>query len=81
MVAQDMAQSYDQLFPTSCEPEEFISLEELEPHVHHDHCQTQAHRVSTSSTSAHLYPGNQNQQNVVDQQQWTYYNLSPAEQE
>ncbi|XP_011315360.1 aryl hydrocarbon receptor nuclear translocator-like protein 1 isoform X2 [Fopius arisanus] len=34
MVAQDMAQSYNQLFHAAQEPQEFVSLEELRPHHH-----------------------------------------------
>ncbi|XP_015125272.1 aryl hydrocarbon receptor nuclear translocator-like protein 1 isoform X1 [Diachasma alloeum] len=35
MVAQDMAQSYNQLFHAAQEPQDFVSLEELRPQVHH----------------------------------------------
>ncbi|XP_063987230.1 basic helix-loop-helix ARNT-like protein 1 isoform X2 [Diachasmimorpha longicaudata] len=36
MVAQDMAQSYNQLFHAAQEPQDFVSLEELRPQVHHE---------------------------------------------
>lgn len=58
MVVQDMAQSYSQLFHTSQEPQEFMSLEELNPELIHNETQTrppQHEWVSTSNTTAHLY--------------------------
>lgn len=77
MVAQDMALSYNELFQATQQPQEFMSLEELSQRVHQDDHQS----VSTSSTSAHLYLGGQNDQEPPQQhqqqpQQRTYYNLS-----
>ncbi|XP_043286028.1 aryl hydrocarbon receptor nuclear translocator-like protein 1 isoform X3 [Venturia canescens] len=74
MVAQDMAQSYNRLFHTNQEPQEFISLDELPPpHRIHNESQTcprQHQWLSTSGTTAHLYPSSalRNCRNPDDEQ-------------
>ncbi|XP_031833873.2 basic helix-loop-helix ARNT-like protein cyc isoform X2 [Nomia melanderi] len=56
MVAQEMAQSYTQLLHPSQEPQEFISLEELQPRIHQENHDTRGQVVTgMSSTGAQLY--------------------------
>ncbi|KAK0180657.1 hypothetical protein PV327_003020 [Microctonus hyperodae] len=76
MVAQDMAQSYKELFHVTQEPQEFITLEELGPRVQAEDHHNQ--RVPTSDTSANLFLDNQTERSSQqsDHQQRTYYNLS-----
>ncbi|KAK0088172.1 hypothetical protein PV326_004926 [Microctonus aethiopoides] len=80
MVAQDMAQSYKELFHVTQESQEFITLDELGPRV-----QTEDHhnqRVPTSDTSTNLFLDSQVERSSQQpdhqhqQQQRTYYNLS-----
>nr|XP_034175022.1 aryl hydrocarbon receptor nuclear translocator-like protein 1 isoform X5 [Osmia lignaria] len=70
MVAQEMAQSYTQLLHPGQEPQEFISLEELQPRIHQDHHD----RGQVISTSAQLY-----QHPHQQEQQRSYYNLSAVQ--
>ncbi|XP_053974744.1 basic helix-loop-helix ARNT-like protein 1 isoform X1 [Hylaeus volcanicus] len=77
MVAQEMAQSYTQLLHPNQEPQEFISLEELQPHLHQEHHVHDNHGqvVSTMpSTNAQLY-----QHHHQQHQQRSYYNLSAVQ--
>ncbi|XP_017889557.1 aryl hydrocarbon receptor nuclear translocator-like protein 1 isoform X2 [Ceratina calcarata] len=68
MVAQEMAQSYTQLLHPGQEPQEFISLEELQPRIHQEHHVHDEHRGGQVS-GAQLY----------HQQQRSYYNLSAVQ--
>lgn len=70
MVAQEMAQSYTQLLHPGQEPQEFISLEELQPRIHQDHHD----RGQVISTNAQLY-----QHPHQQEQQRSYYNLSAVQ--
>lgn len=75
MVAQEMAEeSYTQLLHSTAvqEPQEFISLQELQPRIHQDTC---AQIVSSASQLYHQ----QQQQRNGDQQQRNYYNLSSVQ--
>ncbi|XP_017792525.1 PREDICTED: sex-determining region Y protein-like, partial [Habropoda laboriosa] len=77
MVAQEMAHSYTQLLHPGQEPQEFISLEELQPRIHQEHHVHDNHSqvVSTMSpTGAQLY-----QHHHQQQQQRSYYNLSAVQ--
>ncbi|XP_020292952.1 aryl hydrocarbon receptor nuclear translocator-like protein 1 [Pseudomyrmex gracilis] len=89
MVAQEMAQGYTQLLhsaaatttTTSQEPREFISLEELQPRLHHrEHACMQI-----ASSAAQLYHHHQQQQrnqpnnSSQQQRQHDYYNLPPVQ--
>jgi len=72
MVAQDMAEGYTQLLHSAAvqEPQEFISLQELQPRIHRqDIC---AQIVSSASQLYH------HQQRNGDQQR-NYYNLSSVQ--
>ncbi|CAK9803789.1 hypothetical protein ANTPLA_LOCUS3819 [Anthophora plagiata] len=74
MVAQEMAHSYTQLLHPGQEPQEFISLEELQPRIHQEHHvhDNRSQVVSTmSSTGVQLYQHHQ--------QQRSYYNLSAVQ--
>ncbi|XP_043260311.1 aryl hydrocarbon receptor nuclear translocator-like protein 1 isoform X1 [Colletes gigas] len=77
MVAQEMAQSYTQLLHPDQEPQEFISLEELQPHLHQEHHVHNNHGqvVSTMpSTNAQLYQHHHQQHHHR-----SYYNLSAVQ--
>ncbi|XP_072763925.1 basic helix-loop-helix ARNT-like protein 1 isoform X3 [Anoplolepis gracilipes] len=76
MVVQEMAQGYSQLLHSAAvqEPQEFISLQELQPRIHHQ--DTCAQIVSSASQ---LYHQQQQQQQNDDQQQRNYYNLSSVQ--
>ncbi|XP_044014768.1 aryl hydrocarbon receptor nuclear translocator-like protein 1 isoform X2 [Aphidius gifuensis] len=89
MVAQDMAQSYDQLFHAAQEPPGYISLDGLRQIVHNEPVEYQQnHNIITSSidnTNFYLDDHDnehQNQQQLQQQlqhqqqQQRTYYNLA-----
>ncbi|XP_076241204.1 basic helix-loop-helix ARNT-like protein cyc isoform X2 [Calliopsis andreniformis] len=79
MVAQEMAQTYTQLLHTGQEPQEFISLEELQPRIHQDHHvhDTRGEVISTmTSTSAQLYHHHHHHH---QQQPRSYYNLSAVQ--
>lgn len=76
MVAQEMAEGYTQLLHSVAvqEPQEFISLQELQPRIHPQDICAQI----VSSTSHQLYHQQQQQRNG-DQQQRNYYNLSSVQ--
>ncbi|OAD53726.1 Aryl hydrocarbon receptor nuclear translocator-like protein 1 [Eufriesea mexicana] len=77
MVVQEMAQSYTQLLHPGQEPQEFISLEELQPRILQEHRvhDNRGQVVSTiSSTTSQLYHHHHQQQ-----QQRSYYNLSAVQ--
>ncbi|XP_029670390.1 aryl hydrocarbon receptor nuclear translocator-like protein 1 isoform X3 [Formica exsecta] len=75
MVAQEMAQGYTQLLHSATvqEPQEFISLQELQPRIHHQ--DTCAQIVSSVSELYHQ----QQQQRNGDQRPRNYYNLSSVQ--
>lgn len=73
MVAQEMAQSYTQLLHPGQEPQEFISLEELQPRILQEHRVHDNQVVSAiSSTAGQIYQHHH-------QQQRSYYNLSAVQ--
>ncbi|XP_033338950.1 basic helix-loop-helix ARNT-like protein cyc isoform X5 [Megalopta genalis] len=74
MVAQEMAQSYTQLLHSSQEPQEFISLEELQPRIHQDHNNARG-QVATgmTTTGIQLYQHHQHHPTRC------YYNLSAVQ--
>ncbi|XP_076288980.1 basic helix-loop-helix ARNT-like protein cyc isoform X3 [Lasioglossum baleicum] len=74
MVAQEMAQSYTQLLHPSQEPQEYISLEELQPRIHQDHHSNRGQVVTgMSSTGTQLYQHHQHHPPRC------YYNLSAVQ--
>ncbi|XP_067211846.1 protein cycle isoform X2 [Linepithema humile] len=84
MVAQEMAQGYTQLLhpATAQEPQEFISLEELQPRIHHQEHHGTVHDtcVQIASSVSQLHRQHHQQQRQTDQQQQQqqqrdYYNL------
>lgn len=91
MVAQEMAQGYTQLLHSAAavpvqETQEYISLEELQPHIHHqDHHRTVHDTCAQLATSAsQLYHQHHQQQRNGGQQQQQqhqrdYYNLSSVQ--
>jgi len=72
-VAQEMAQGYTQLLhpATAQEPQEFISLEELQPRIHHQEHHGTVHDTCAQIASTVSQFHRQHQQ----QQQQDYYNL------
>ncbi|XP_078052039.1 uncharacterized protein LOC144478176 isoform X2 [Augochlora pura] len=74
MVAQEMAQSYTQLLHPAQEPQEFISLEELQPRIHQDHHNARGQGVAgITSAGAQLYQHHQHHPTRC------YYNLSAVQ--
>ncbi|KAG7189491.1 hypothetical protein KM043_017185 [Ampulex compressa] len=73
MVAHEMTQSYTQLLQTGQEPQEFISLEELQPRLRHTVHDARDHIASTSLSASHLYQH-------YHHEQPSYYNLSSVQQ-
>ncbi|XP_032685430.1 protein cycle isoform X3 [Odontomachus brunneus] len=73
MVVQEMAQGYTQLLHTAQEPQEFISLDELQPRVHQEHHRVHDTCAQIASSASQLY------QQQQQQQQRNYYNLSTVQ--
>ncbi|KZC05014.1 Aryl hydrocarbon receptor nuclear translocator-like protein 1 [Dufourea novaeangliae] len=69
MVAQEMAPGYTHLLHSGQEPQEFISLEALQPRVHQEHNVHDGQVASMTSTGGQLY------------QQRSYYNLSAVQED
>jgi len=92
MVAQEMAQGYTQLLHSAAvpaqEPQEYISLEELQPRIHHQEHHRSVHDTCTQLTTSasqlyHQHNQHQQQQQSGGQQhqqhQQDYYNLSSVQ--
>lgn len=88
MVAQEMAQGYTQLLHSAAavpvqETQEYISLEELQPHIHHqDHHSVHDTCTQLTTSASQLYHQHHQQQRnggQQQQQQRDYYNLSSVQ--